>query len=79
MGCRMTLRDAWLSTGATQADVHEEIRKLFAGNAIDKKTVWRALSDGGPTPETRTANQINRALAEIRRRVSRETKSQQMP
>jgi hypothetical protein len=62
-----TLRDSWLSTGATQAEVYAELRGIFKGRSIGLETFKRALR-GGKTPEDRTVAQINRAFAEVRRK-----------
>lgn len=64
----MTLRDAWLSTGATQADVHRKIRELFKGRGINFSTLKEHLKPSArANPEPRTLAQINRAFAEIRK------------
>lgn len=68
----MTLRESWLSTGATQADVYRIIKSIFRVRAIHLSTLKQALRIRQPnrpevTQESRTLAQINRAFAEIRK------------
>jgi len=64
----MNLRDSWLLTGATQADVYRIIEKLFKRYAITFSTLKEHLKPGvRALPEPRTLAQINRAFAEIRK------------
>lgn len=69
----MTLRESWLSTGATQSGLYKVIQRLFGINAIEKSTFERALR-GAHEPEARTKNQIARACSEMLRIVSQQTK-----
>lgn len=63
-----TLRDSWLSTGATQAEVYRKIRELFKKRAIHRSTFMEALKPLTRVhAEERTVMQITRAFAEIRR------------
>jgi hypothetical protein len=62
------LREAWLSTGATQAALYRELRTLFGSLAISESAYHRAMS-GKVEAEDRTQKQIHKAAESLKRKA----------